>query len=59
MMEGWRKLHNEWLHDLYSSPSIIRIMKSRRMRWAGHVARMGEKRNACRLLIGKPEGRYH
>jgi hypothetical protein len=45
----WRKLHNEELHDLYSSPSIIRIMKSRRMRWAGHVARMGEKRYAYRL----------
>jgi hypothetical protein len=52
----WRKLHNKELHDLYSSPSIIRIMKSRRMRWAGHVARMGEKRNAYRLLVGKPEG---
>jgi hypothetical protein len=50
-----RKLHNEELHDLYSSPSIIRIMKSRRMRWAGHVARMGKKRNAYRLLVGKPE----
>jgi hypothetical protein len=50
---GWRKLHNE-LRDLYSSPSIIRIIKSRRMRWAGHVARMGEERNACRLLVGKP-----
>jgi hypothetical protein len=54
---GWRKLHNEELPDLYSSPSIIRIIKSRRMRWAGHVARMGEKMNACRLLVGKPEGR--
>jgi hypothetical protein len=55
---GWRKLHNEELHDLYSSPSIIRIIKSRRMRWAGHVARMGEKRNAYRLLVGKrPLGR--
>jgi hypothetical protein len=43
---GWRKLHNEELRDLYSLPSIIRIIKSRRMRWAGHVARMGEKRNA-------------
>jgi hypothetical protein len=43
--------------DLYSSPSIIRIMKSRRMRWAGHVARMGEERNVCRLLVGKPQGR--
>jgi hypothetical protein len=54
---GWRKLHNEELRDLYSSPSIIRIFKSRRMRWAGHVARMGEKRNAYRLLVGKPERR--
>jgi transcription termination factor 2 len=53
----WRKLHNEELHDLYSSPSIIRIIKQRRMRWAGHVARMGEERkNAYRLLVGKPEG---
>jgi hypothetical protein len=49
----WRKLHNEELRDLYSSPSIIRIMKSRRMRWAGHVACMREKRNAYRLLVGK------
>jgi hypothetical protein len=53
----WRKLHNEELHDLYSSPSIIRIMKARRMRWAGNVARMAEKRNTYRLLAGKPEGR--
>jgi hypothetical protein len=53
----WRKLHNEELCDLYSSPSIIRIIKSRRTRWAGHVARMGGKRNACRLLVGKPEGK--
>jgi hypothetical protein len=53
----WRKLHNEEFHDLYSSPSIIRIIKAKRMRWAGHVTRMGEKRNACRLLVGKPEGR--
>jgi hypothetical protein len=53
----WRKLHNEELHDLYSSPSIIRIMKSRRIRWAGHVARKGKKRKAYRLLVGKPEGR--
>jgi hypothetical protein len=45
VMEGWRKLHNEELCDLYSSPSIIRIIKSRRMRWAGHVARMGETKN--------------
>jgi hypothetical protein len=54
---GWRKLHNEELHNLYSSPSIIRIIKSRRMRWVGHVARMGEKRNVYRLLVGKPEGK--
>jgi hypothetical protein len=53
----WRKLHNEELRDLYSSPSIITIIKSQRMRWAGHVARMGEKRNAYRLLVGKPEGK--
>jgi hypothetical protein len=53
----WRKLHNEELRDLYSSPSIIRIIKSRRMRWADHVARMGEKRNAYRLLVGNPEGK--
>jgi hypothetical protein len=50
-----RKLHNEELHNLYSSPSIIRIIKSRRMRWAGHVARMGKKRNVYRLLVGKPK----
>jgi hypothetical protein len=55
----WRKLHNEELRDLYSSPSIIRIIKSRRMRWVGHVARMGEKKNAYRLLVGKPEGKNH
>jgi hypothetical protein len=53
----WRKLHNEELRDLYSSPSIIRIIKSRTMRWAGHIARMGEKRNAYRLLVGKREGK--
>jgi hypothetical protein len=57
VMGGWRKLHNEELRDLYSSPSIIRMIKLRRMRWAGHVARMGEKRNTYRLLVGKPEGR--
>jgi hypothetical protein len=54
---GWRKLHNEELHNLYSSISIIRIIESRRMRWAGYVARMGEKRNVYRLLVGKPEGK--
>jgi hypothetical protein len=53
----WRKLHNEKLRDLYSSPSIIRIIKSRRMKWADHVARMGEERNAYRLLVGKLEGK--
>jgi hypothetical protein len=53
----WRKLHNEELHNLYSSPSIIRIIKSRGMRWSGHVARMREKRNVYRLLVGKPEGK--
>jgi hypothetical protein len=52
---GWRKMHNVELCDFYSSPNIIRIIKSRWMRWAGHVARMGEKRNAYRLSVGKPE----
>jgi hypothetical protein len=55
VMGEWRKLHNKELCDLYSSPSIIRIIKSRRMRWAGNVARVGEKRNVCRLLVGKPD----
>jgi hypothetical protein len=54
---GWIKLHNGELHNFYSSQSIIRIIKSRRMRWTGHVARMGEKRNVYRLLVGKPEGK--
>jgi hypothetical protein len=54
---GWRKLHNEELHNLYSSPSITRMVKSRRMIWAGHVARMGVKRNAYRILVGNPEGK--
>jgi hypothetical protein len=54
---GWRKLYNEELHNLYSSPSIIRMTRSRRMRWAGHVSRMGEKRNAYRILVGRPEGK--
>jgi hypothetical protein len=57
MTGGWRNLHNKELRDLYSSPSIIRIIKSRRMRWEGHVARMGEKRNVYRLLVEKPEGK--
>jgi hypothetical protein len=54
---SWRKLHNDELHDLYSSPNIVRVIKSRRMRWAGHVARMGEGRNAYRVLVGRPEGK--
>jgi hypothetical protein len=54
---GWGKLHNEELHNLYSFPNIIRVIKSRRMRWAWHVARMGEKRKAYRILVGKPEGK--
>jgi hypothetical protein len=54
---GWRKLHNEALHNLYSSLIIIRMIKTGRMRWAGHVARMVAKRNACRILVGKPEGK--
>ena len=53
----WRRLHNEELNDLYSSSNIVRVIKSRRMRWAGHVARMGEERGAYRVLVGKPEGR--
>jgi hypothetical protein len=53
----WRKLHNEELHILYSSPNIIRQIKSRRMRWAGHVARLGEERKVYRVLVGKPEGK--
>jgi hypothetical protein len=55
--EGWRKLHNEELHNLYSSPNKIRIMKSKRMRWVGHVARMVEKRDVCMISVGKPEGK--
>jgi hypothetical protein len=54
---SWRKLHNEELHGLYSSPGIVRVIKERRMRWAGHVARMGEVRGAYNILVGRPEGR--
>jgi hypothetical protein len=57
MTGEWRTPHNEELHDLYPSSSIIRIMKARKMRWAGHVARMWEKRNAYRLLVRRPLGR--
>jgi hypothetical protein len=53
----WRKLHNEEFHNWYSSPDIIRQVKSRRMRWAGHVARRGEERKAYTVLVGKPEGK--
>jgi len=53
---GWRKLHNEELRDLYSLPNIVRVVKSRRMRWAGHVAPMGEGRGVHRVLVAKPEG---
>jgi len=52
----WRRLHNEELNDLYSSPNIVRVIKSRRMRRAEHVARMGEERGVCRVLVGKTEG---
>jgi len=55
--EKWRKLHKEELNDLYSSPNIVRVIKSRRTRWAGHVARMGEGRGMYRVLVGKPEGK--
>jgi len=55
--EEWRRLHNEELNDLYSSPNIVRVIKSRRIRWAGHVARMGEERGVYRVLLGKPDGR--
>jgi len=53
----WRNLHNEELNDLYSLPNIVRVVKSRRMRWTGHVARMGEDRGVRRVLVGKPDGK--
>jgi hypothetical protein len=54
---SWRKLHNDELHSLYSSTNIVRMIKSRRIRWAGHVARMGEGRGVYRVLVGRPEGK--
>jgi hypothetical protein len=54
---SWRKLHNDELHNLYSSPNIVRVIKSRRMRCAGHVARRGEGRGVYRVLVGRPEGK--
>jgi hypothetical protein len=54
---GWRNLHNEELHNLYSPPSTIRMIRPRKMRWVGHVARMGKKKNAYRILVRKPEGK--
>jgi hypothetical protein len=54
---SWRKLHNDEIHSLYSSPNIVRVIKLRRIRWAGHVARMGEGRGVYRVLVGKPEGK--
>ena len=53
----WRKLHNEELNDLYSSPNIVRVIKSRRMKWVGHIARIGERRRLYRVLVGRPEGK--
>ena len=53
----WRKLHNEELNDLYCSPNVVRVINSRRMTWAGHVARMGERRGVYRVLVGEPEGK--
>jgi len=57
LTRGWKKLYNEELNDLYCSPNIVRVRKSRIMRWAGHVARMGERRGVYRVLVGKPEGK--
>jgi hypothetical protein len=54
---SWRKLHNDELHSLYSSPNIVRVIKSRMLRWVRHVARMGERRGVYRILVGKPEGK--
>jgi hypothetical protein len=56
---SWKKMHNDELHSLYSSPNIVREIKSRRIRWAGHAARMGEGRGVYRVLVGRPEGKRH
>jgi len=57
MAGDWRRFHNEELQNLYTSPDIVRVNKSRRMRWTGHVARMGEMGNAYKILVGRPEGK--
>jgi hypothetical protein len=57
LLGGWRKLHNEKFHNLYSSPSLIRMIKSKRIRWAGYVPRMEAKSNTYNILVGKPEGK--
>jgi hypothetical protein len=54
---SWRKLHNDEIHSLYSSPNVVTVIKSRKMRWAGHVARMGEGKGVYRVLVGRPEGK--
>ena len=59
VMGEWRRLHNEELNDLYYSPNIVRVIKSIRMRWTGHVVRMGEERGVYRILVGKPEEKSH
>ena len=57
VIRQWRKLHNEELNDLFSSPNVVRVMKSRRKRWAGHVARMGDRGDVRSVLVGKSEGK--
>jgi hypothetical protein len=57
LTRSWRRLHNEKLHNLFASPDAIRVIKSRRMKWTGHVAGIGEIRNACKILVGKPNGK--
>jgi hypothetical protein len=57
LTRGWRKRHNEELNDLYCSPNIVRVIKSKIMRWVGHVVRMGERRGVYRIIVGKPEGK--